>query len=210
MARLLEQALGESGFAVTVAANGLDGLSRIDGQDALIVDVMMPFMTGFEMVEQLRRRGVTTPVLFLTAKGATKDIVEGFNIGAHDYITKPFVLAELIARLNSAIQRSSNDVDELRVSDLWLDRRGRQARRGEVWLYLSATEFALLELLMLKPGKIISKATILQEVWHEAAYRDDNIVEVYINYLRKKLEAMGQSRVVVTVKGRGYKLECEE
>jgi DNA-binding response OmpR family regulator len=210
MADLLEKALTESGFEVTVARNGREGIEKSEAQDVLVVDVMMPVLNGYDMVRKLREKNLMTPALFLTARGATEDLVAGFEAGGDDYLVKPFKLAELLARLRSLIRRSRAGKDELACGDIWLDRRGRQARRGDRWLYLSNTELALLELFMLHQSEILSKAFIFSHIWHEGFYRDDNLVEVYINYLRVKLEAQGGSRVIRTVRGKGYVLESLE
>ncbi|MFZ4508144.1 MAG: response regulator transcription factor [Fimbriimonas sp.] len=210
MSDLLEQALRESGFEVAVAANGEEGLALAPDCAVMIVDVMMPVMDGFEMVRQLRQGGNPVPVLFLTAKDGALDLVEGLDLGGDDYLVKPFRLVELLARLRALIRRSMAGQDVLQFGDLWLDRRSRQVRRGERWIYLSTTEFSLLEFFMLHPKTVLTKALILKEIWHEDSYRDDNIVEVYMNYLRSKLEMLNQSRLIHTLRGKGYVLEIRE
>ncbi|CAN5393760.1 response regulator transcription factor [soil metagenome] len=210
MAGLLEQALRESGFEVVVASNGRDGLSLAVDRDALIVDVMMPVMNGFEMVRQLRSSGSRVPVLFLTAKDAVADRVKGLEIGGDDYLLKPFALEELLARVRALLRRARDTQDVLEYADLWLDRRERKARRGDEWLFLSNTEFALLETFLLSPETPLPKTTLLREVWHDDAARDDNIVEVYVSYLRSKTEARGRTRLLHTVRGAGYILQSRE
>lgn len=210
MAGLLEQAFRESGFDVALAANGREGLLLAPGCDVLVVDVMMPVMNGFEMVRQLRGSGVREPVLFLTAKDAVSDRVKGLELGGDDYLLKPFALEELLARVRALLRRSREGQDVLEYADLWLDRRERKARRGEDWLFLSNTELAVLEAFMLSPETALSKATLLRDVWHDDAARDDNIVEVYVSYLRGKLELWGKPRLLHTVRGAGYILQNRE
>ncbi len=210
MAGLLEQALRESDFEVSLASNGREGLRLAASQDVLVVDVMMPFMNGFEMVRQLRSSGVRVPALFLTARDAVADRVRGLEIGGDDYLLKPFALDELIARIRALVRRARESHDVLEYADLWLDRRDRKVRRGEEWLFLSNTEFAVLEAFMLSPEIPLSKASLLRDVWHEGSGRDDNIVEVYVGYLRQKTEFMGRPRLLHTVRGTGYVLETRE
>jgi two-component system, OmpR family, response regulator len=210
MLDLLEQALRESGYAVTLADNGREGLRRADGQDLLVVDVMMPHMNGFEMVQQLRSDGNYTPVIFLTAKDATSDRVRGLDLGGDDYLVKPFKLDELLARIRALLRRNAIGQDVLEYADVWMERRARKVRRGDRWLYLSNTEFSLLEQLLIHKGEPVSKATLLREVWNEDESRDENVVEVYINYLRGKLDILGAPKLVHTVRGRGYILELRE
>ena len=207
MSALLGQALGESGFAVTVAANGKDGLRLAPGYDLVVSDIMMPFMNGLEMVRGIRAEGLRMPILFLTARDSVADRVKGLEIGGDDYLLKPFALAEFVARVRALLRRSKESADVLEYEDLWLDRRERQVRRGPDWLFLSRTEFAVLEAFMLAPGTPLAKASLLRDVWHDDATRNDNIVEVYVGYLRGKIEAHGRSRLLHTVRGVGYVLE---
>lgn len=208
MSSLLYQALTESGYEVSVAENGEIGLNKAPGHDLLIVDVMMPILNGFAMVKQLRQGGTTTPVLFLTAKDTADDQVTGLDLGGDDYLVKPFPLSVLLARTRALLRRTQADRDEIRIADVVLFRRQRRVERAGRALFLSNTEFALLELFLLHPSEILSKATLLKEVWNDDGERDDNVVEVYINYLRTKLEVHGQSRLLHTVRGRGYVLEA--
>ena len=210
MAGLLEQALRESDFEVSLANNGREGLRLASAHDVLVVDVMMPFMNGFEMVRQLRSSGVRVPVLFLTARDTVADRVRGLEIGGDDYLLKPFALDELIARIRALVRRARESHDVLEYADIWLDRRDRKVRRGEEWLFLSNTEFAVLEAFMLSPEIPLSKVSLLRDVWHEGSGRDDNIVEVYVGYLRQKTEFMGRPRLLHTVRGTGYVLETRE
>jgi DNA-binding response OmpR family regulator len=210
MSVLLEQALTESGFSVTVAENGREGLLKAKDQDLLVVDVMMPIMNGFEMVRRIREEGNLVPVIFLTSKDATSDRVKGLDLGGDDYLVKPFKLAELLARIRALLRRSVQQQDVITYGDLWMDRRARKVRRGERWLHLSNTEFSMLEVFMTRPGDTVSKETLLREVWNEDSFRDDNLVEVNIFLLRGKLEVMGMPRLIHTIRGKGYVLESRE
>ena len=205
--QLLKKALSEHGFAVTVSGNGQEALAVANDKDAIIVDVMMPILNGFEFVTQLRQRAIRTPVLFLTAKTQTDDRVHGLEIGGDDYLAKPFKLAELVARINALIRRDRQHKDILEFSDLIVDVRSRKVIRGDSRIYLSNTEFALLEQFMLQPGVVLSKSGLLREVWNDDSFRDENTVEVYVNYLRNKLEAAHSPRLIQTVKGVGYVLQ---
>jgi two-component system response regulator MprA len=210
MSRLLVQALSESGFQVSVAENGRDGLKFAPDFDVLIVDVMMPHLNGFEMVRQLRDQGNRVPVLFLTARDSTSDRVKGLDLGGDDYLVKPFDLDELLARIRALLRRLVEHQDVLAISDVWMDVHSRKVRRGEAWLHLSNTEFALLKLFLTRQGEQVSKDEIYRELWNEEAGRDPNLVQVYINFLRGKLEAGGKPRVIFTVHGLGYILETRE
>lgn len=210
MAELLVQALSELGYFCDMAPNGAVGLKKAAGCDLLLVDVMMPVMNGFVMVEKLRESGLRMPVIYLTAKDTTKDVVRGLEIGADDYLVKPFKLDELLARVKAALRRARDLSQMLKWHDLTMDCAKRSVRRGETEIFLSATEFALLELLMRRPEAVLSKAQLLEEVWHDDGYRDENIVETYVTYLRRKTESFGGSRVIQTVRGRGYVLALAE
>lgn len=210
MAELLVQALSELGFSCEVAANGAVGLKKAAEFDIALVDVMMPVMNGFVMVEKLRERGLRMPIIYLTAKDSTRDVVHGLDVGADDYLVKPFKLDELIARVKAALRRSRDLSLVLNWHDLRLDCVKRLAFRGERELFLSATEFALLELFMRRPETVLSKRLLLEEVWRDAGYRDENIVETYVTYLRRKTEALGCERVIHTVWGKGYVLTLAE
>jgi|SRR5579862_6463365 len=203
MAGPVAAALRDEGYLVTVAPNGKIGLHSAPGHDVLVVDVMMPAMNGFDMVRELRARGHQMPVLFLTAKDAVEHRVEGLEIG-DDYLVKPFFLAELLARVRLQVRRAQRLSDVLEYDDLKLDLRSRKATRSGVAIYLSNTEFALLELIFRTPEAPVSKRLILKEVWGSEVNYSPNVVEVYVGYLRAKLEANGRPRLLHTLKGVGY------
>jgi DNA-binding response OmpR family regulator len=208
MAQLLSEALTEFGYEVVVFTDSREALRRGgEGFSALVVDVMMPRLNGFELVKGLRESGDQVPVLFLTARDRDEDIVAGLRIGGDDYLVKPFKLEVLVARLEALIRRSRPGQNLLILGDLELDIRTRRAHRKGRALGLSNTEFALLQFLVERSGQVIAKALLLREIWEDSGMRDDNVVEVYVNYLRGKLEAMGGSRLIHTVRGRGYVLE---
>ncbi len=210
MAELLFQALTEIGYTCEVAPNGVAGLKRAPEFDLLLVDVMMPMMNGFAMVKAVREQGLRMPIIYLTARDTTKDLVRGLEVGGDDYLVKPFKLEVLIARVRAALRRGRDVTQVLTWNDLTLDCTNRTAHRAAKELFLSATEFSLLELFMRRPETVLSKSVILEAVWHDEGYRGENIVEVYVNYLRKKTEVQGTSRVIHTVRGRGYVLALAE
>ncbi len=204
-------ALRYEGFDVTEAQTGRAGLQAAqDGGFALIVlDVMLPDLDGFSIASRLRDEAVTTPVLFLTAKDSLDDKATGFAAGADDYLTKPFSLAELVMRVKAILRRSgaNDDADDavVRFADLELDIDGHRLRRGGHPIELTATEFSLLEYFMANPGRVLSKAQILDHVWHYDFDGDSNICETYVSYLRKKLNEHG-APLIHTVRLVGYVL----
>ena len=204
MVQLLSQALTVCGFQCFTAVNGTQGLAQSEEADLALVDIMMPVMNGLAMVEALRAKGNLIPVIFLSAKDQTSDVVKGLEAGGDDYLIKPFKLDELIARVRAALRRAKNTSQVLSVNGFRLDCMTRHASRDEHQLFLSSTEFILLELFLRRAGEVISKRLILKEVWSDEGYRDENIVELYVNYLRKKTEAFGGKRVIQTVRGKGY------
>ena len=210
MADLLACALREEGFRCETAANGQIGLSLAPHNDLLIVDAMMPVMNGFAMVQRIRELGYLMPAMFLTARDSTKDVVHGLNCGADDYIVKPFKLEELIARIHAALRRSKIGLPRVIWNDLIVDCGTRTAFLGKREIFLSPTEFSLLELFARRPGVVLSKEAILDEVWHANGSRDENIVELYVNYLRRKTEVGGRERILHTVRKKGYVLATSE
>lgn len=210
MAELLVEALSNLEYSCEVAPNGATGLKMAPGFDLLLVDVMMPVMNGFVMVEKLRDQGQRMPIIYLTAKDTTKDVVRGLELGADDYLVKPFKLDELIARVKAALRRARDSSQLLMWHDLKLDCAKRTVFRGDSEIFLSGTEFALLELFMRRPNTVLSKSLLLEEVWHDDGYRDENIVETYVTYLRRKTESHDGQRVIQTVRGKGYVLALAE
>ena len=207
LADALAQGLQHEGFAVDVAYDGEQGLwlATEEPYDAIILDVMLPKMNGFLVCRTLRDREIWTPVLMLTAKDGEWDEAEGLDTGADDYMTKPFSLVVLLARLRSLLRRSSTPrPTSMRVGDLTLNPASKLVTRGETQVPLTSREFAILELLMARAGDVLSKTDILSKVWDFAFDGDVNIVEVYVSSLRKKIDTPFGAQTIRTVRGHGY------
>jgi two-component system OmpR family response regulator len=205
MATLLRRGLVEEGHAADVTAQGEEAVWLVEAHqyDAIVLDVMLPGMTGYETCRRMRSAGVWTPVLMLTARDAVEDRVAGLDAGADDYLTKPFSLAELLARLRALVRRG--DVErptELIVGELRLDPASRRVWRDGDEVQLSPKEFALLETFMRRPGQVLSRLQLLEHAWDFAYENRSNVVDVYVRYLRQKL---GRD-LFVTVRGAGYRL----
>lgn len=209
LARFIEMELTCEGYQVTVANDGLSGLTQIRGTnpDLVILDWLMPGMTGVEVCRRLRQTGSKVPVILLTAKDDVSDRVAGLDAGADDYLIKPFSIEELLARIRAHLRRTQDDETEvLRFEDLTLNRQTREVKRGERSIELTAKEFDLLEYLLSYPRQVITRDRILEEVWGYDFMGDSNIIEVYIRYLRLKLESESEKRLIQTVRGVGYVL----
>jgi two-component system response regulator MprA len=205
----LERALGYEGYDVETATDGAMALSalRSSTRDLVILDVMMPHLDGIETCRRIRASGDTIPILMLTAKVAVGDRVDGLDAGADDYMAKPFALDELLARIRALLRRSTGDVSSiLRVEDLVVDPKARTAARADRDLELTKTEFDLLLLLARAPGIVLGRDTIYEEIWGIDFITSSNSLDVYIGYLRRKLEAGGEPRLIHTVRGVGYVL----
>jgi two-component system OmpR family response regulator len=211
---LLSMALRYEGWDVRTAADGLSAVrvAREFRPDAVVLDVMLPDFDGLEVLRRLRGETPDVPVLFLTAKDAVEDRVAGLTAGGDDYVTKPFSLEELVARLRGLMRRSgmaaaARQGSELVVGDLVLDEDSHEVRRGDDIVELTATEFELLRYLMRNPRRVLSKAQILDRVWHYDFGGQSNVVELYISYLRKKID-LGRQPMIHTVRGAGYVLKA--
>ena len=208
----LRRALELEGYEIELAADGQEALQRLeangDGQpDAVILDVLMPVVDGLEVCRRLRRSGNRVPVLMLTARDEIENRVAGLDAGADDYVTKPFALEELVARVRALLRRTSIGEDEaLRFADLELDPGTREVRRGRDLIDLTRTEFALLELFMTNPRQVLTRSIIFERVWGYDFGFASNSLDVYIGYLRRKTEAGGKPRLIQTVRGVGYAL----
>jgi two-component system response regulator MprA len=207
----LRRALELEGYDVELAADGREALDRLesDGRqpDAVLLDVLMPEVDGLEVCRRLRRAGRRLPVLMLTARVEVENRVEGLDAGADDYITKPFALEELLARLRALLRRTADGSGEtLRFEDLELDPRTREVSRGEEPIDLTRTEFALLQLFLLNPRQVLTRSLIFERVWGYDFGATSNSLDVYIGYLRRKTEAGGKPRLIQTVRGVGYAL----
>jgi len=204
-------ALRYEGFDVLEARTGRSGLAtaQTESLDLIVLDVMLPDIDGFELARRLRSDGVSTPILFLTARDALDDKVRGFGVGADDYVTKPFSLAEIVLRTKAIIARSrpapADDHARLSFADVVMDQDTHEVRRADTIVELTATEFNLLRFFMLNPRRVLSKPQILDHVWHYDFDGDSNILETYISYLRRKLNAAGPP-LIQTVRLVGYVL----
>ena len=204
-------ALRYEGYEVEEASTGLEALAAVGREepDLIVLDWMLPDIDGVEVGRRLRERGFRMAVLFLTAKDATEDKVEALRAGGDDYVTKPFSLAEIVARIEAILRRTAGSLpgDTLRVGDLVLDESRHEVFRGANKVDLTATEFSLLRYFMLNPRRVLPKVQILQNVWHYDFGGNANIVETYVSYLRRKLDAVGPP-VIRTVRQAGYMLEA--
>ena len=205
------RALRLEGYDVTPACDGSQALAQLATvrSDLVILDVLMPVLDGITVCRRLRQRDDDTPILMLTARDAVSDRVIGLDAGADDYLTKPFVLEELLARIRALLRRSSPELDDsIRVDDLALTPRTRQVGRGDRTLSLTRTEFALLELLMRNAGTVLTRDTIRERVWGFDDSYGSNTLDVYIGYLRRKTEEGGEARLIHTIRGVGFVLRA--
>jgi two-component system OmpR family response regulator len=212
MARLLKRGLDEEGHPADVAPTGEEALwmARSAAYDAIVLDVMLPGVDGFATCRELRARGVWTPVLFLTARDTVEDRVEGLDLGADDYLVKPFSFSELLARLRALVRRAPAERPALlEVDDLRLDPAAHRAWRGETELELSPKEFALLELFMRRAGETLSRVQLLDGAWDMAFESRSNVVDVYIRYLREKIDRPFGRGSLETIRGVGYRLRTD-
>jgi two-component system OmpR family response regulator len=209
MAALLRRGLGEYGFAVDVAGTGEKGIEMATATpyDAIVLDVMLPGIDGFEACRRIRVQGVWSPVLMLTARGALDDRVAGLDGGSDDYLTKPFSFAELLARLRALVRRSRAEQPAvIEVGELRLDPATREVWRGRTEIELSAKEFTLLEVFMRNPGHVLSRTQLLEHAWEYDYEHRSNVIEVYVLYLRRKIDQPFGVRSLETVRGAGYRL----
>jgi DNA-binding response OmpR family regulator len=209
LARFIELELGSEGYRVSVAHDGMTGLSlaRESQPDLAILDWMMPGLTGVELCRRLRATGIKVPVILLTAKDEVGDRVMGLDAGADDYLVKPFSIEELLARIRAHLRRTQEaDVDLLQFEDLILNRRTREVHRGTRSIELTAKEFDLLQYLMSHPRQVFTRDQILENIWGYDFIGDSNIIEVYVRYLRLKLEQESEKRLIHTARGVGYSL----
>ncbi len=204
------QALEEAGFAVDASAGGEEGLwhARSADYDALVLDIVLPQLDGLSILKRLRQAGSRTPVLLLTAKDTIADRVAGLDLGADDYLVKPFALEELLARVRALVRRKYETADPVvRVGDLEMDTTSRVVHRAGRHIDLTAREYALLEFLARRAGQIVSRTDIWEHVYDFRSTVESNVVDVYIGYLRRKIERPGQPRLIHTRRGQGYVLE---
>ena len=215
LATAVRRVLDDEGYATDWAADGADGLHRAENgeYDVILLDVMLPSYDGYEIARRLRTDGSTVPILMLTARDGIQDRVRGLDAGADDYLVKPFALAELLARVRALGRRAkmgtASEAPVLTVADLELDLRSREARRGPRRIELTAREFALLETLMRHPGQVMSRSQLLDSVWSYDAVTESNVVDIYIHYLRNKIDKGFDRKLIRTVRGMGYAIRSD-
>jgi two-component system copper resistance phosphate regulon response regulator CusR len=217
LADTIQAGLNEHDFEVTVAYNGLDGkkLFLDNAYDLIILDINLPFINGYELCKLIRERDERVPIILLTAMNFTDNKVEGFELGADDYITKPFEFRELVARIKALLRRSDLRVDAeeekiLQIADLVMNLDNKEVRRSEKKIALTAKEFQLLEYLLRNKEKVVSRADIAKNVWEIDFDTQTNVIDVYVNFLRKKLDKDFEPKLIHTQVGMGYILKVEE
>jgi len=212
VASFLKQATVEAGYAPQLVEDGLDALemARVGDFDLILLDVMVPRMDGFEICRRLRTANVATPILIITARDLLDDKVKGLDSGADDYIVKPFQVAELLARVRALLRRGASSPVVLRVGDLSLDPVSRQVTRAGNSISLSATEYTLLEYLIRNAGRVLTRSMLLEHVWQYDFGGNDNVLDVYISYLRRKIDRGHSPALIHTVRGVGYMVSGHE
>lgn len=210
----LRQGLTETGFIVDLARSGLDGhhLAMTENYDLLILDVMLPDIDGWKILKSLREAGRNVPVMFLTARDSVEDRVKGLELGADDYLVKPFAFSELLARVRTLLRRGTTLVNEttLQVANLELDLMRRRVTRAEQHIHLTAKEFALLELLMRRQGEVLPRSLIASQVWDMNFDSDTNVIDVAIRRLRAKIDEDFEPKLIHTLRGMGYMLDLPD
>jgi DNA-binding response OmpR family regulator len=212
MADLLRKGLTEEGHTAVCAFDGAEGLALAKGHefDVIILDVMMPKLTGYELAKRLRAEKIRTPILMLTAKDSVPDIVRGLDLGADDYMTKPFSFDELLARLRTLKRRVlATEETKLRVGDLVLDPASREVSRGAVSISLTRTEYNLLERLVYRAGRVVSRRLLIESVWGFDREIEDNTLDAFMRLLRNKVDGSGKAKLIHTVRGVGYMIRAK-
>jgi len=207
VARFIEKGLKENSFSVDIAENGEDGLhlATQENYDLIILDIMLPLLSGDKILLHLRERGNTTPVIFLTAKDSEGSIVNGLNLGADDYIVKPFSFYELLARIRAILRRGKEVVSPtLQYADLSLNQISREVRRGDAFIDLTPKEYALLEYFMKNPDQVLTRTMLSEHIWNYNFDTMTNVIDVHINHLRSKIDNAFSPKLIHTVKGVGY------
>jgi len=213
VARFIEKGLKENSFSVDIAANGEDGLhlATQEKYDLIILDIMLPLLSGDKILQHLRETGNKTPVIFLTAKDSVRSIVNGLNLGADDYIAKPFSFHELLARIKAILRRGKNILlPVIRVADLTLNQITREVRRKNTSIELTPKEYALLEYFMINAGQILTRTMISEHIWNYDFDTMTNIIDVHINHLRSKIDKGFSPKLIHTIKGVGYVLKKKD
>ncbi|HZV11572.1 MAG TPA: response regulator transcription factor [Candidatus Kapabacteria bacterium] len=213
LSSFINKGLREEHYTVDVANDGEEGLNFVLKQpyDAIVLDLSLPKMDGLDVLRKVRAENIATPVLVLTARGSTPDKVAGLDAGADDYLTKPFVFEELSARLRSLLRRSTSEKSTtLRAGDLVLDTVSHKARRGDKEIEFTAKEYSLLEYLIRNKGRVLSRSVIAQHVWSYNFFTESNIIDVYINRLRHKVDDGFEKRIIHSIRGVGYRINEDE
>ncbi|HWI42206.1 MAG TPA: response regulator transcription factor [Nocardioides sp.] len=209
LAETVSRGLRAEGFVVDIVHDGAEGLAeaQLRDYDVIVLDIMLPSMNGYDVCRELRKAGVWVPILMLTAKDGEYDEADAFDLGADDYLTKPFSFVVLVARLRALVRRGAPERPTvLTAGDLTLDPATRAVRRGQIDIALTPREFGLLQFLMRHPGEVLSKSEIVQSVWDMNYDGDENVVEVYIGYLRRKIDHPFGNTTIQTMRGAGYRL----
>ena len=212
LAMIVKQGLEEEGYVVDVAHDGEEGLYMAENYpvDAVILDIMLPLMDGLTVLSNMRKKGIAAPVILLTARDALLDKIKGLDTGADDYLTKPFVFEELLARVRSLLRRKATVKEAvIRVADLEINTASHEVKRGGKSIALSAKEYALLEYLAYKKNTVVSRTDIVEHIYHEDTDMDSNVVDVYINYIRNKIDKDFKVKLIQTIRGAGYMLKEE-
>jgi DNA-binding response OmpR family regulator len=206
VARFIQQGLEAEGYEVDIASDGKTGekKSRSDEFDLILLDVLLPKKNGFEILESLRKDKIRTPVIMLTARGTTEDIVNGLDLGADDYLTKPFAFNELLARVRSHLRRGSQNKTLLKLADLQLDTVTHKATRAGTQIELTSREYALLEFFMKHPAVLLTRSRLSKEIWGFDFDPGTNIVDVYVNHVRRKVDTGFALKLIQTERGKGY------
>ncbi|MDD5434036.1 MAG: response regulator transcription factor [Nitrospira sp.] len=210
LSAIIKQGLEEEGYIVETAHDGEEGLYMAENfpADAIILDIMLPLMDGLTILSTIRKKGIATPVLLLTARDAVVDKIAGLDTGADDYLTKPFAFAELLARVRSLLRRKGTVKEAVMViDDLEINTASHEVKRGGRLINLSAKEYALLEYLAYNKNNVLSRTDIVEHIYHEETDMDSNVVDVYINYLRNKIDKDSKHKLIQTVRGAGYILK---
>lgn len=210
IANFIQEGLEEEGYAVDVVYNGKDGLrmalNNVEVYDVVLLDWMMPGLSGIEICRQMRKENQKTPIIFLTAKDSVDDVVFGLEAGANDYLRKPFAFEELLARIRVLLRTPAGSQTVFRVGDIELNLETHRVEKDGQSVELTQKEFALLEFLLRNKGKITRRTWIIEKIWNVNFDRDTSIIDVYINFLRKKLDAPGQASFIQTIRGVGYRI----
>ncbi len=213
LARIIRQGLEEEGYVVDAAHDGEEGLYMAEHfpLDAIVLDIALPVMDGLTLLGRIRKKGNMTPVILLTARDAILDKIKGLDAGADDYLTKPFVFGELVARIRSLLRRKAAVKEAVvRIADIEINTASHEVRRAGKAIALSAREYALLEYLAYRKGSVVTRTEIVEHIYNEDAEMDSNVVDVYINYLRNKVDKDFGKKLIHTVRGAGYMLKEEE